>query len=113
MPSPGSARDRFSPQRQRMITVAGEVLIDLIVDPADHLDPRFGGGPFNVARAVARLGQASAILCRLSGDRYGPVVPAALHQHGVNVLVEAAADAPTTLAVVDVDPVGVPGYRFY
>jgi len=45
-----------------MITVAGEALIDLIVDPAGHIDPRFGGGPFNVARAVARLGQPSAFL---------------------------------------------------
>ena len=35
-----------------MITVAGEALIDLIVDPAGHIDPRFGGGPFNVVRAV-------------------------------------------------------------
>ena len=40
-----------------MITVAGEALIDLIVDQAGHVDPRMGGGPFNVARAVARLGQ--------------------------------------------------------
>lgn len=41
-----------------MITVAGEALIDLIVDPASHVDPRMGGGPFNVTRAVARLGRA-------------------------------------------------------
>ena len=45
-----------------MITVAGEALIDLIVDPAGHIDPRFGGGPFNVVRAVARLGLPSAFL---------------------------------------------------
>ena len=50
-----------------MITVAGEALIDLIVDPAGHVDPRLGGGPFNVARAVARLGLSVAFLGRLSG----------------------------------------------
>ena len=31
-----------------VITVAGEALIDLIVDPAGRIDPSFGGGPFNV-----------------------------------------------------------------
>jgi fructokinase len=96
-----------------MITVAGEALIDLIVDPAGHIDPRFGGGPFNVARAVARLGQPSAFLGRLSGDRFGRLMRADLDQNGVHLPVEAATDTPTTLAVVDVDPVGVPGYRFY
>jgi fructokinase len=96
-----------------MITVAGEALIDLIVDPAGHVDPRFGGGPFNVARAVARLGQPAAFLGRLSGDRFGRLLRADLDRHGVLAAIEAPADAPTTLAMVDVDPAGVPGYHFY
>jgi fructokinase len=96
-----------------MITVAGEALIDLIVDPAGHVDPRYGGGPFNVARAIARLGQPAAFLGRFSGDRFGRLMQADLDRHGVCVVVEAAAEPPTTLAVVDVDPAGVPGYRFY
>src|SRR5271154_2051838 len=95
-----------------MITVAGEALIDLIVDADGRLDPRLGGGPFNVARAVARLGQPAAFLCRLFQDRFGRLPRAALARHGVLLPLEPA-DAPTTLAVVDVDPAGVPGYRFY
>jgi fructokinase len=99
-----------------MITVAGEALIDLIADSAGsglRLDPRPGGGPFNVARAVARLGQPSAFLGRLSGDRFGRMLRADLDHDGVLVAAGPPADAPTTLAVVDVDPDGVPGYRFY
>ena len=96
-----------------MITVAGEALIDLIVDSDGRLDPRLGGGPFNVARAVARLGQPAAFLGRLSQDRFGRLQRADLDRHGVLVPLEAAAGAPTTLAVVDVDAAGVPGYRFY
>ncbi len=99
-----------------MITVAGEALIDLITDsagPGLRLDPRPGGGPFNVARAVARLGQPSAFLGRLSEDRFGRLLRADLDRHGVRVAVEVPADFPTTLAVVDVDRAGVPGYRFY
>ena len=96
-----------------MITVAGEALIDLIVDPAGHIDPSFGGGPFNVVRAVARLGLPAAFLGRLSSDRFGRLMRADLDRHGVLAAVEAPADAPTTLAMVDVDPAGVPGYHFY
>ena len=96
-----------------MITVAGEALIDLIVDPAGHIDPSFGGGPFNVVRAVARLGLPAAFLGRLSSDRFGRLMRADLDRHGVLAAVETPADAPTTLAMVDVDPVGVPGYHFY
>jgi fructokinase len=96
-----------------MITVAGEALIDLIVDPVGHVDPRLGGGPFNVTRAVARLGQPAAFLGRLSGDRFGQLMRADLDRHGVVIAVDTPAEAPTTLALVDVDQAGVPGYHFY
>jgi fructokinase len=96
-----------------MITVAGEALIDLILDSAGHLDPRPGGGPFNVARAVARLGHPSAFLGRLSEDQFGRLLRAELDHDGVFTAIETPADLPTTLAVVDVDRAGVPGYRFY
>lgn len=96
-----------------MITVAGEALIDLIVDPAGHIDPSFGGGPFNVVRAVARLGLPSAFLGRLSSDRFGRLMREDLDRHGVLAAIEGPTDAPTTLAMVDVDPAGVPDYHFY
>ena len=64
-------------------------------------------------RAVARLGLPSAFLGRLSGDRFGRLMREDLDRHGVLAAIEAPADAPTTLAMVDVDPAGVPGYRFY
>jgi fructokinase len=96
-----------------MITVAHEALIDLIVDPAGRVDPRLGGAGFNVTRAVARLGLPVAYLGRLSGDRFGQLIRADLARHGVTMAVEAATAAPTTLALVDLDPAGVPSYHFY
>ena len=96
-----------------MITVAGEALIDLIVDPAGHIDPRFGGGPFNVVRAIARLGLPAAFLGRLSSDRFGRLMREDLGRHGVLAAIEVPTDAPTTMAMVDVDPAGVPAYHFY
>jgi fructokinase len=96
-----------------VITVAHEALIDLIVDPAGHVDPRLGGAGFNVTRAVARLGLPVTYLGRLSGDRFGQLLRADLDRHGVKLAVETATAAPTTLALVDLDPAGVPGYHFY
>ena len=96
-----------------MITVAHEALIDLIVDADGHVDPRLGGAGFNVTRAVARLGRPVAYLGRLSGDRFGQLIRADLDQHGVKIAVEAPSAAPTTLALVDLDPAGVPSYHFY
>lgn len=96
-----------------MIAVAGEVLMDLIVDQAGSVDARPGGGPFNVARTIARLGLESAFLGRLSRDSFGLLLRERLERDGVSALMPGPVDAPTTLAVVGIDPAGVAGYSFY
>jgi fructokinase len=96
-----------------MIAVTGEALIDLVADPDGHIAARPGGGPFNTARTIGRLGLAPAFLGRLSLDRFGRQLLASLGQDGVTLAVPHLVDAPTTLAVVDVDPGGLPRYRFY
>jgi fructokinase len=96
-----------------MITVAGEALIDMIVDAAGHVDPRLGGAGFNTTRAVARLGQSAAYFGRLSGDRFGQLLRADLERHGARIVAAAPSVVPTTLALVDLDPAGVPSYHFY
>ncbi len=96
-----------------MITVAGEALIDLVVDRDGRVRARPGGGPFNTARTIGRLGRAPAFLGRLSQDSFGHLLRASLDQDSVTLAVPQLADAPTTLAVVDVDAAGAPRYRFY
>jgi len=96
-----------------MITVTGEALIDLVIDGDGCPRPRPGGGPFNTARTVGRLGLAPAFLGRLSADSFGHQLRARLDQDGVMLAVPQLADAPTTLAVVDLDAAGAPRYRFY
>jgi len=96
-----------------MITVTGEALIDLVIDGDGCPRPRPGGGPFNTARTIGRLGLAPAFLGRLSRDGFGDQLRARLDQDGVTLAVPQLADAPTTLAVVDVDAAGAPRYRFY
>jgi fructokinase len=96
-----------------MITVVGEALIDLVVGQDGRIDAQPGGGPFNTARTLGRLGLAPAFLGRLSQDGFGRMLRARLDQDGVTLGVPDLADAPTTLAVVDVDAAGAPRYRFY
>ena len=38
-----------------MIVVAGEALVDLVIDTAGSVRARLGGGPYNVARTIGRF----------------------------------------------------------
>jgi fructokinase len=98
----------------RTIVVAGEALIDLVpAGGGGALRAHAGGGPFNVARAAARLGAPVSFLGRLSSDRFGTQLRAALAADGVGLDTAVATDAPTTLAVAEVGPDGSADYRFY
>src|SRR5258708_9079675 len=96
-----------------MITVAGEGLIDLVVNRDGRIRARPGGGPFNTARTIGRLGQAPAFLGRLSRDGFGRLLSASLDQDGVLMSIPDLVDAPSTIAVVEVDSDGAAQYGFY
>lgn len=96
-----------------MITVAGEALIDLVVDRGGSVTAFPGGAPFNVARMVGRLGEPCQFLGRLGDDAFADLLRETLAQADVTVAVRGASGAPTTLAVVSLDEAGVADYRFY
>src|SRR6185436_3146661 len=95
--------------------VAGEALIDLVPesDAIDALAAHPGGGPFNTARTIARLERPVAYLGRLSRDRFGQRLESLLAGDGVRLDAIVHTDEPTTLALADVDELGVARYRFY
>ncbi|MEO6207523.1 MAG: PfkB family carbohydrate kinase [Candidatus Limnocylindrales bacterium] len=95
------------------IVVAGEALVDLIVAPDGRLAAIPGGGPYNTARTIARLGGDVAFLGRLSDDRFGRTLRAALESDGVALHHVAQTSDPTTLAVAELDELGVASYQFY
>ncbi|MGH3279787.1 MAG: carbohydrate kinase family protein [Trebonia sp.] len=96
-----------------MIAVLGEALIDLVVDHSGKIAVRPGGGPFNTARTLGRLGSAPVFLGRLSSDGFGRLLRERLRQDRVSLGIPVPADAPTTLATADIDDAGVAHYRFY
>jgi fructokinase len=96
-----------------VIVVAGEVLVDLVVSGDGHVDARLGGGPYNTARTLARLGAATTFFGGLADDRFGRLLRGALDAEGVAIGVPGPSAAPTTLALVDLDQAGVASYAFY
>jgi len=96
-----------------VILVAGEALVDLVPGDDDTLRAHPGGGPFNTARAIGRLGEPVAFLGRLASDRFGRTLEDLLLRDGVDVETVVRTDEPTTLAVAEVDASGAARYRFY
>lgn len=98
------------------ITVYGEALVDLVPMSPGHLAPlrpALGGGPFNVARALGRLGSEVAFQSRLSGDAFGQALRQSLIDAHVDVSRCLTGEEPTTLAVAALDERGAATYTFY
>jgi len=96
-----------------MITVAGEALIDLVIDASGAVTAVPGGAPFNVARIIARLGGDCQYVGRLSDDGFGDQLRGSLEEARVRIAVPDPTPAPTTLAIARLDALGVAEYKFY
>ncbi len=120
----GTTADRATNAEQRgppdvaaiiasVIVVAGEALIDLLVRPDGGLSATPGGGPFNTARTIGRLGGRVAFLGCLAADRFGRRLRASLIADGVEPSLVTTTDLPTTLAIAELDEAGAATYRFH
>jgi len=96
-----------------VIVVAGEVLVDLVVSPGGQVAARPGGGPYNAARALARLGAPTMFCGGLADDAFGRQLRGHLADDGVLIGVPAPSARPSTLAVAALDQAGRASYRFY
>jgi fructokinase len=95
------------------ILVAGEALYDLVPEGDGGLRGHPGGGPFNTARTIGRLGEPVAFLGRLSTDGLGAALEAMLAADGVDLAAVVHTEEPTTLAVAYLDGEAAASYRFY
>jgi len=105
-----------------VIVVAGEALIDLVPDRAapavtgdelPALRPARGGGPYNTAMALGRLGVPTAFCSRVSTDGFGEALLSRLRKDGVDTALVQRGPEPTTLAVASIGADGSAGYGFY
>jgi fructokinase len=94
-----------------VIVVGGEALVDL-VDEHGTRRPVPGGGPFNTAIALGRLGVPVGYLGTLSKDDYGGVLAGLLVEAGADMSLVRRSSAPTPLAVVHQHGGGANTYTF-
>ena len=95
------------------VVVCGEALVDLVPTGDDTLAPKLGGGPFNVAVTLGRLGTDVAFLSRLSTDVYGERLCERLGESNIDTSLLQRGPEPTTLALTTVDDHGGAQYSFY
>jgi fructokinase len=95
-----------------MILVAGEALVDLVVTDRAIL-PSPGGGPYNTARALGRLGASVGFLGRLSQDHFGSMLTKVLAESGVSLDYTSRGPEPSALAIAHRSVDGDADYSFY
>jgi fructokinase len=93
-----------------MIVVTGENVVDLIPQSDGALRPALGGGPANIAVAVARLGAPVAMAARLGGDTFGAAFRRRLIESDVDGRYLRDTADPSTLALASIGVDG--GARF-
>jgi fructokinase len=97
-----------------VVTVIGEALIDLAPDGLPGVYRAHpGGSPFNVAVGLARLGNRTALMARLSDSGFGQVLRGAAAAEDIDLGAAPHATQPTTLAVVSFDDGSQATYEFY
>jgi fructokinase len=95
-----------------MILVGGEALLDLVVTDGVVL-PSPGGGPYNTARALGRLGASVGFLGRLSRDHFGSMLTNVLAESGVSLDYTSHGPEPSALAIAHRSADGEADYSFY
>ena len=87
--------------------------MDLVRQSTGEIQAHTGGGPFNTARTLGRLGAPVAYMGRLSSDSFGELLTTALKADHVQLDSAPSTDDPTTLALAQLDESGSASYRFY
>jgi len=96
-----------------VIVVCGEALIDMVTGGDGTRRPTPGGGPFNTARALARLEVPTAFLGRFSTDEFGRMLADQLAADGASLALASFGPEPTTIAVANIGKEGLAEYEFF
>lgn len=102
---------------ERYLVCLGEILIDFLPIEHDDVVSGFtlhpGGGPYNVAVGLARLGQPTAFVSKLGDDFFGRRLREAVRAEGIaDAWLPTAAGRASTLAFVAHEH-GEPAFTFY
>ncbi|PDV97663.1 carbohydrate kinase family protein [Candidatus Chloroploca asiatica] len=101
---------------KRWLVCLGEILVDFLPLERDGTITGFslhsGGGPFNVAVGLARMGVPTAFVSKVGNDYFGRRLRSHVREEGINDRWLTSVEAPTTLAFVTIED-GEPAFTFY
>jgi fructokinase len=95
-----------------VILVAGETLIDRVVRLDGTTSDHPGGGPYNSARTIGRLGEPVRLISVLGTDEAAQTCLAGLRESGVDTSLVRTVDLTTTLAIATLNDSGAATYVF-
>ncbi len=97
-----------------MFVVLGEALLDMVQpEPGATYVARPGGGPFNIAVGLRRLGHPTALMARLSTGALGALVRGHATANDLDLSACVETSDQTTLAFASLDEAGRASYDFY
>jgi fructokinase len=100
--------------QQAGVTVIGEAIVDLIpAGPPRTFQAVPGGGPYNVAIGLARLGHQATLMARLADTAFGRILRDHAQAEGIDLRAAPSAAEPATLSVVSLDAEARASYDFY
>jgi fructokinase len=95
------------------ICVVGESLIDLVDDGSEGPPIAFpGGGPFNIAIGLTRLGEHATLVTHIGSDAYGDMLRGQLRTNGVDWVECGTGAHGTSVATARLDREGHATYDF-
>ncbi len=95
-----------------MIVVAGEALVDVVVDQDGDTSESPGGSPLNVAVGLARLDVATTLLSQVGHDERGGLVVQHVRASGAEITGPPTSTGLTSVAVARLDESGAASYDF-
>lgn len=95
-----------------MIVVAGEALVDVVVDLDGDSSETPGGSPLNVAVGLARLGVPAVLVSQVGHDERGGLVVEHVRASGAEVIAPLTTTGRTSTATARLDVSGSASYDF-
>lgn len=95
-----------------MIVVAGEALVDVVVDVDGDSSESAGGSPLNVAVGLARLDVPTTLISQVGHDERGGLVVRHVTAGGAEIDALATTSGRTSMASARIDASGAAHYEF-
>lgn len=95
-----------------MIVVAGEALIDVVVDRDGDSSETPGGSPLNVAVGLARLDVPTTLISQVGHDERGGLVVQHVTGSGAEIVAVPTSSGRTSVATAHLDASGAASYDF-